>query len=50
MWGEDYKTETYSGMLNASESGLQTIHYIFLKAINQEEPNLPLVLWLNGGP
>lgn len=45
-----YLYNMYSGYLNASEDGSKQFHYVFYPAQSSNASQLPLMLWLNGGP
>lgn len=45
-----YFYNMYSGYLNASTDGTKQFHYVFYPAQSTNVTQLPLILWLNGGP
>ena len=45
-----YFWDMYSGYLNASADASKQFHYVFYPAQSTNASQLPLVLWLNGGP
>lgn len=45
-----YFYNMYSGYLNASLDSSKQFHYVFYPAQSSNASELPLILWLNGGP
>ena len=42
-------TDSYSGYLNATESGSKQLHYVFVESQNDPSTD-PVLIWFNGGP
>ena len=42
-------TDSYSGYLNATDSGSKQLHYVFVESKN-DPANDPVLIWFNGGP
>jgi carboxypeptidase C (cathepsin A) len=45
---QSFAQKVYSGYLNTNSS-LRKLHYVFVQSSSKAE-NVPLTLWLNGGP
>lgn len=42
-------TDSYSGYLNATDTGSKQLHYVFVESQNDPSTD-PVLIWFNGGP